>query len=131
MIDKTLQDLKSLVAVASAERAPDVIIEGGEVFDVFTGEAFPGDLWICGNWIAYVGEKKAKTGKDTQIVDARGLVAVPGYLDAHGHADIFYNPATFSDVAVTKGTTTVFSDSHDLMSCLGPKGFAEVLRKAR
>jgi adenine deaminase len=131
MIDKTLQDLKALVAVASAERAPDAIIEGGEVFDVFTGEVFHGDLWICGNWIAYVGEKKAKAGRETRIVDARGLIAVPGYLDAHGHADIFYNPATFSDVAVTKGTTTVFSDSHDLMSCLGPKGFAEVLRKAR
>jgi adenine deaminase len=131
MIDKTLQDLKALVAVASADRAPDVIIEGGEVFDVFTGEIFPGDLWIYGNWIAYVGERKGKIGEGTTVVDARGLVAVPGYIDAHGHADMFFNPATFSDVAVTKGTTTVFSDSHDLMSCLGPKGFVEVLRKAR
>jgi len=131
MIDKTLQDLKALVAVAGADRAPDVVIEGGEVFDVFTGEIFPGDLWIWGSWIAYVGEKKARTGQGTTIVDARGLLAVPGYLDAHGHADMFFNPGTFSDVAVTKGTTTVFSDSHDLMSCLGPKGFVEVLRKAR
>jgi len=131
MIDKTLQDLKALVAVASADRAPDIVIKGGEIFDVFTGEVFSGDLWICGNWIAYVGEKEAKAGEGTTVVDASGLVAVPGYIDAHGHADIFYNPATFSDVAVTKGTTTVFSDSHDLMSCLGPKGFVEVLRKAR
>jgi adenine deaminase len=131
MIDKTLQDLKALVAVASADRAPDIVIKGGEIFDVFTGEVFSGDLWICGNWIAYVGEKEAKAGEGTTVVDASGLVAVPGYIDAHGHADIFYNPATFSDVAVTKGATTVFSDSHDLMSCLGPKGFVEVLRKAR
>jgi len=131
MIEKTLQDLKALVAVANSDRAPDIVIEGASVFDVFTGELFPGDLWIYGNWIAYVGERKAKITEETQVVDASGLVAVPGYIDAHGHADMFFNPATFSDIAVTKGTTTVFSDSHDLMSCLGPKGFVEVLREAR
>ncbi|MDD3846712.1 MAG: adenine deaminase C-terminal domain-containing protein [Syntrophorhabdaceae bacterium] len=131
MIEKTLQDLKALVAVAGSDRAPDVVIQGGSVFDVFTGETFPGDLWVCGSWIAYVGEKKAKISEETKVVDASGLIAVPGYIDAHGHVDMFYNPATFSDVAVAKGTTTVFSDSHDLISCIGPKGFVEVLRSAR
>lgn len=131
MIEKTLQNVKSLVAVAGSERAPDIVIEGGSVFDVFTGEIFAGDLWIYDNWIAYVGGKKARIDGKTEVVDAKGLVAVPGYIDAHGHVDIFYNPATFSDVAVTKGATTVFSDSHDLFSCIGPEGFVEVLRKAR
>src|SRR5512133_3047719 len=98
MIKKTLQDLKDLVAVASSDRAPDIIIEGGSVFDVFTGEVIAADLWICGSWIAYVGGAKTKTGPQTRIVDARGLVAVPGYIDAHGHADLFYNPASFSDI---------------------------------
>lgn len=130
MIKKTLQDLKDLVAVATADKPPDVVIEGGSVFDVFTGEVIPGDVWISGNWIAYVGTAKAKTGPHTRIVDAKGLVAIPGYIDAHGHADLFYNPATFSDIAVTKGTTTVFSDSHDLINSVGPKGFREILRQA-
>ncbi len=130
MIKKTLQDLKDLVAVANSDRAPDVIIEGGSVFDVFTGEITPGDVWICGSWIAYVGAAKARTGPHTRTVDAKGLIAVPGYIDAHGHADLFYNPASFSDIAVTKGTTTVFSDSHDLINSVGPKGFREILRQA-
>ncbi|MBP1749846.1 MAG: adenine deaminase [Deltaproteobacteria bacterium] len=131
MIKKTLQDLKDLVAVANADRAPDIVIEGGSVFDVFTGEVYSGDLWICSSWIAYVGKAKAKTSGHTRIVDAKGLVALPGYIDAHGHADLFYNPASFSDVAVTKGTTTVFSDSHDLINSVGPKGFREILRQAQ
>lgn len=130
MIKKTLQDLKDLVAVANADRAPDIIIEGGSVFDVFTGEVIPGDVWVCGSWIAYVGRAKAKTAPHTRTVDAKGLIAVPGYIDAHGHADLFYNPASFSDIAVTKGTTTVFSDSHDLINSVGPKGFREILRQA-
>jgi adenine deaminase len=130
MIKKTLQDLKDLVAVANSDRAPDIIIEGGSVFDVFTGEVITADLWICGSWIAYVGGAKTKTGPQTRIVDARGLVAIPGYIDAHGHADLFYNPASFSDIAVTKGATTVFSDSHDLINSVGPKGFREILRQA-
>ncbi len=131
MITKTLQDLKDLVAVANSERAPDMIIEGGSVFDVFTGEVFPADVWVCGEFIAYVGKAKAKTGAKTRIVDAKGLVAIPGFIDAHGHADLFYNPASFSDVAVTKGTTTVFSDSHDLINSVGPKGFRQIAELAR
>lgn len=130
MIKKTLQDLKYLVAVANSDRAPDVVIEGGSVFDVFTGDVYSGDIWIYGSWIAYVGKAKARTNEKTRIVDAKGLVALPGYIDAHGHADLFYNPASFSDVAVTKGTTTVFSDSHDLINSVGPKGFREILRQA-
>ncbi len=130
MIEKTLQDLKGLVAVASADRAPDLVIEGASVFDVFTGEIFPGDLWVYGSWIAYVGEKKAQIGANTEVIDAGGLVAVPGYIDAHGHSDLFYNPATFSDVVVTRGATTVFSDAHDMINSIGFKGFLEVLRKA-
>ncbi|MBP7529815.1 MAG: hypothetical protein KA801_17980, partial [Syntrophorhabdaceae bacterium] len=88
MIEKTLQNVKSLVAVAGSERAPDIVIEGGSVFDVFTGEIFAGDLWIYDNWIAYVGGRKAKIDGKTEVVDAKGLVAVPGYIDAHGHVDI-------------------------------------------
>ncbi len=130
MIKKTLQDVKDLVAVANSTRPPDIIIEGGSVFDVFTGEVYSGDIWICGSWIAYIGGAKAKIDGMTRIVDAKGLVAIPGYIDAHGHADLFYNPASFSDVAVAKGTTTVFSDSHDLINSVGPKGFREILRQA-
>ena len=130
MIKKTLQDVKDLVAVATSDREPDVLIEGGSVFDVFTGEVYPGDIWLCGNWIAYVGKARPKIGEKTQVVDAKGLVAVPGYIDAHGHADLFYNPASFSDVAVTTGSTTVFSDGHDLINSLGTKGFREILRRA-
>ncbi len=130
MIEKTLKDLKGLVAVSNADIAPDVVIEGASVFDVFTGETFRGDLWTHGSWIAYVGDRKAAAGPDTEVVDAGGLVAVPGYIDAHGHGDLFYNPATFSDVVVARGATTVFSDGHDMINSIGFKGFLEVLKEA-
>lgn len=131
MIKKNLQDLKGLVAVSNGDQPPDLIIEGASVLDVFTGELFPGDIWVYGNWIAYVGEKKAKAGGDTVVTDATGLTAVPGYIDAHGHSDLYYNPATFSDVVVTRGATTVFSDAHDMINSIGLKGFLEVLSGAR
>lgn len=131
MIEKTLKDLKALVAVANADQAPDIVIEGASVFDVFTGELFPGDLWVYDSWIAYVGQKKAKTGPNTEVVSAGGFVAVPGYIDAHGHGELFYNPATFSDIVVTQGATTVFSDGHDLIDSIGLRGFQELLREAK
>ncbi|MHB8109642.1 MAG: adenine deaminase C-terminal domain-containing protein [Syntrophorhabdaceae bacterium] len=128
MIEKTLKDLKALVSVATSDRPPDCIIEGGSVFDVFTGEVFPADIWTYNKWIAYIGTTKARPGSKTEIINARGLIAIPGYIDAHGHSDLFYNPATFSDVAVTTGTTTVFSDGHDCINPLGAEGFKEILK---
>ena len=126
-----MKDLKGLVNVAGGGRPPDLVIENVSVLDVFTGDLYPGNIWIHGSWIAYVGEKQATRGEETVVVDGGGLVAVPGYIDAHGHGDLFYNPATFSDVVVTRGATTVFSDAHDMVDSVGLKGFLEVLKEAR
>ncbi|MEN6615893.1 MAG: adenine deaminase C-terminal domain-containing protein [Syntrophorhabdus sp.] len=128
MFEKTFKDLKDLISVSTSDKAPDCVIQGGSVFDVFTGEIVPADIWMSGKWIAYVGPSKSKPGDNTKIIDARGLIAVPGYIDAHGHSDLFYNPATFSDIAITTGTTTVFSDGHDCINPLGAEGFKEILK---
>jgi len=127
MIRKNLQDVKGLIGVASAGTPPDVLIKNVEILSVFNGELFKGDIWIYKYWIAYVGNKTPSISEKTTIIDGTGYVAVPGYIDAHSHADLFYNPATFSDYVVTRGATTVFSDAHDMVNSIGVKGFIEVL----
>lgn len=128
MIEKSLEDLKRLISVCNGEVPPDVLIEGAEVLDVYSGCLYPANIWISKSWIAHVGPKKPSVGVETLVIDARGKVAVPGYIDAHGHADLFYNPSTFADFAVTRGATTVFSDAHDMIGAIGAGGFVEVLK---
>ncbi|MBA4389993.1 MAG: hypothetical protein C0399_03550 [Syntrophus sp. (in: bacteria)] len=128
MIEKTLQDTKGLVRVAYGEQYPDCIITNTRILNIFDGTIFEGNIWIYRNWIAYVGEKEPIKDERTTFIDGEGYVAIPGYIDAHGHADLFYNPATFGDMVITTGTTTVFSDGHDMINSIGVEGFIEVLK---
>jgi len=128
MIEKTLKDVKGLIRVSNGEIPPDLILKNAEILDVFSGSMFRGNVWVYKSWIAYVGEREPLTGDETIVVDAKGYVAVPGYIDAHGHADLFYNPSTFGDFVVTRGATTIFSDAHDMINSIGVEGFVEVLK---
>jgi adenine deaminase len=128
MVEKSLQDLKGLIRVSLGREPADMLIKDVSILDVFSSSIFRGNVWVYKHWIAYVGDKAPAPGEDTLIIDGRGKVAVPGYVDAHGHADLFYNPSTFADVAVTKGATTVFSDAQDMVDSIGIQGFMEVLK---
>jgi len=43
-------------------------------------------------------------------------------------ADLYYNPAAFSEQVVQTGTTAVFSDMHDLAKVPGLSGIRQVLK---
>jgi adenine deaminase len=128
MLEKNLQDLKGLIRVSLGESPPDLVVRDADILDVFSGTIFRGHIQVYKHWIAFVGEKAPKAGANTVVVDGKGKVAVPGYVEAHGHADLFYNPSTFADVAVTRGATTVFSDAQDMVDSIGASGFIEVLK---
>jgi adenine deaminase len=130
MIEKSLHDLKALVRVSLGEIPPDLYIKGAEIADVYSGTLFRGNIWVYKHWIAYMGDKEPPLGEQTVVIDGRGKVASPGYVDAHGHGDLFFNPATFAEVAITKGATTVFSDAQDMVDAIGVTGFVAVLKAA-
>ncbi len=128
MIEKSLEDMKRLISVSCGEHPPDLLVKDGTILDVFSNVLFKGNVWVYKSWIAYVGEKMPPVGDRTTIIDAKDSVLVPGYVDAHSHADVFYNPSTFGAVAVARGATTIFADSHDMINSMGLQGFAEVLK---
>jgi adenine deaminase len=130
MIEKTFGDVKELISVSRGENPPDLLVKNGEVLDVFSNNTFKGNIWVYKSWIAYVGEKLPPIGEHTTVIDAKSSTLVPGYIDAHGHADIFYNPSTFGAMALARGATTVFADSHDMINTLGLQGFFEVMKKS-
>jgi dihydropyrimidinase len=58
----------------------DTIIRGGTV--VTATETFPGDVGITGGKIAAVG---TDIGEAREVVDASGLLVLPGGIDSHVH----------------------------------------------
>lgn len=130
MKEKTLEERRGLVRVSTGDVPPDLIIRDVDILDVFSKEIFHGNILIHKSWIAHIGEKKVPIDDNTRIIDGNGCVAVPGYIDAHGHADLFYNPSAFADCVIQRGATTVYSDAHDMVNSIGIGGFREVLKRS-
>jgi adenine deaminase len=119
-----------LIEIALGERAAEEYFRGGLVLNVFTGELLRENVAVYKGRIAYVGPSERMIGRNTRLHDMRGKILVPGYMDPHAHTDLYYNPATFSAEVVKTGTTSVFSDMHDLANALGWSGVLQVLKDA-
>lgn len=74
-------------AMARADEAVDVIIRGGTIHDGSTGKPVIGDVAIRGDRIVAVGRPGRYTA--ARIIDAKGMIVAPGFIDPHTHADSF------------------------------------------
>ena len=81
----------------------DIIIKNGTVIDGSGNEGFPADVAIKNGKIAKIG---LDLGDAKQVLDAKGLVVTPGFIDSHSHADrsIFISPEQIEKVE--QGITT-------------------------
>src|SRR5262252_8901739 len=63
----------------------DVIVRGGRVVDPSQGLDTVTDVATIGPRIAAVGTDLLKQGLRGEVIDARGLVVTPGWIDLHTH----------------------------------------------
>lgn len=70
-----------------------------------------GNVAVTGGRIAYVGEGKRAIGPETRIVDASGMIVAPGYIEAHFHPWVLYNPVSLVEGVLPLGTTTIVADN--------------------
>ncbi len=65
----------------------DVLIRGGRIVDGTGNPWFEGDVAIRGNRISAVGWL-GPAASARRVIDARGLIVAPGFVDIHSHSDI-------------------------------------------
>lgn len=63
----------------------DLLIRKATIVDGTRAGQFVGDIGVTGDRIAAIGDLSSATA--TRTVDATGLVAAPGFIDVHTHAD--------------------------------------------
>jgi len=64
----------------------DILIMGGKIVDGTGNPCFHGDIGIKGGAIAAIGDLTKKTAE--KIINAKGLVVCPGFIDNHTHCDV-------------------------------------------
>jgi adenine deaminase len=105
----------------------DLCLAGGRVVNVYSGEILEQDVAVAGDRIVCVGDISDLVGPGTKTIDAAGDFVLPGFFDAHTHADLFYNPLAYAEFVLTRGTTGFFNDGHDLCNALGMGPFLTIM----
>jgi len=116
-----------LINVARGEEPADLVIKGGQIVNVLSGEIYPADIAICGEVIAGVGDYSGPNE-----LDARGKFITPGFIDGHMHIESsMVTVWEFAKTVVPHGTTTIMADPHELANVLGTEGIEYVLKTAK
>ena len=123
-----MDSLRQLLAVARGEVPADLLIKGGRVVNVFTGEIEETDVAVFGGMIAGIG----RDYQGNQTLDAGGFFVAPGLIDAHVHIESsLCVPAEFAAAVVPRGVTTVVTDPHEIANVAGPAGVRYMAAAAR
>ena len=97
----------------------DLVLKGGRVFDLVSGELKSGDVAICDDRI--VGTLADYRGY-TEI-DVSGKIIVPGFIDTHLHVESsLITPLEFDRCVLPRGVTTAICDPHEIANVLGVAG---------
>lgn len=108
----------------------DLLIRGGSVVSVTTGERFAADVAISGERIIAVLPAGTPVASD-EVLEAEGQLIVPGYIDAHLHIESsFVTPAAFARLTLPRGTTTVLADPHEIVNVAGKAGLRWMIEAA-
>ncbi|UCD53872.1 MAG: adenine deaminase [Dehalococcoidia bacterium] len=123
-----LPKLSRLLSVAKGETPADLILANTRVVNVFSGEVEPGNVAICGDSIAGVGDyHQAK-----KVLDLGGRYLAPALINGHTHLESsMLDVGQYARAVVPRGTLVVVTDLHEIANVCGLDGIRYVLDCAR
>jgi len=114
-----------LIEVAAGRTPAQTVIRGGIWVNVHTRETLPNhDIAITHGRIAcVVPDASYCIGDDTEVIEAEGRYMIPGLCDGHMHIESgMLTPAEFARAVIPHGTTSMFTDPHEIANVLGLEG---------
>ncbi len=109
----------------------DLLLRGGSVVDVATGEIRAADVGIVSGLIASVHPAGSRADAG-ETHDLTGLFLAPGFVDSHVHFESSHMaPADYAAVVVPHGTTTAVWDPHELANVAGLAGVRWAVEASR
>ena len=124
-----MDDPETLLAVALGRQPADLVVRGGILANVYTGELL--EDWgvaVAGTRIASIGpEVEQHVGPATTVIDAQGRIVAPGFIDGHTHLDCIHRLDHYLAAAIPTGLTTLITETSQLSTVGGYPALAAFL----
>ncbi|VAW05715.1 Adenine deaminase [hydrothermal vent metagenome] len=113
------QRIAQKIAQGRGDEPADLVLRGGQIFDLVTGDMLQGDVAICGDTIVGIcADYEAR-----RVIDVTGLTLVPGFIDTHLHIESsLVTPFEFDRCVTPRGITTAICDPHEIANVVGTPG---------
>ncbi|WFS00786.1 adenine deaminase [Rhizobium tumorigenes] len=100
-------------SAARGDTSFDVLITGGRLVNMVTGQIDNCDIGLTGALIASVHPAGSRTDA-SEIIDAAGAFLSPGLIDTHMHIESsMITPAAYAECVIPRGVTTIVWDPHE------------------
>ena len=119
--------MEKLIKVAMGLDNADLVLKGGNVINVYTGEIEVADIAIKDGYIAGVGNYCGNVE-----IDMKGKYLAPGFIDGHLHIEsTMLSPSNFAKAVLPWGTTTGICDPHEIANVCGEKGVDYMINESK
>jgi adenine deaminase len=118
---------EELIAAARGEIEVDLLLVGGKVANLLSGEVHKADVAVHRGRITGFDCSSAR-----QVIDLGDTILTPGFIDGHVHIEsAMVTVPEYARAVVPKGTTSVVIDPHEIANVWGEKGIRYMLDSSR
>jgi adenine deaminase len=122
-----MASLADIIKVARGEEPCDLVIRGGEVINVLSGEIYKADVAVFDGMVVGLGDYDGR-----EEMDVSGKYLAPGFIDGHVHIESsMVEVREFAKAVVPRGTTSVVVDPHEIANVFGLEGIQYMLRSSK
>ena len=122
-----MASLADIIKVARGEEPCDLLLKGGEVVNVLSGEIHKGDIAVFDGMVVGLGNYEGR-----EEVDVSGKYLAPGFIDGHVHIESsMVEVREFARAVVPRGTTSVVVDPHEITNVFGLEGIQYMLKSSK
>jgi adenine deaminase len=122
-----MQLREELIAAARGEIEADLLLSGGMLANVLSGEVYRADVAVHRGRI--IGFECSSARK---VLELDGRVIAPGFIDGHVHIESSMATAPeYARAVVPRGTTALVADPHEIANVWGAEGIRYILESSK